>query len=134
MYQKALNHAGELSGIRRLADGACIPLDPANRDYAEFLAWEAAGNTAAEPDPVPVPVPAIVTRFQAKAALLNAGLLAQVETLMADPATPAITRLAWVEALSFERSSPTVAAMGAALGLADADIDALFIAAAEIAA
>jgi hypothetical protein len=32
-----------------------IPRDPANRDYAEFLAWEAAGNT---PDPAPAP-PAI---------------------------------------------------------------------------
>jgi hypothetical protein len=28
-------------------DGATIPPDPANRDYAEYLDWVAAGNTAA---------------------------------------------------------------------------------------
>jgi hypothetical protein len=35
----------EGNGIQRLSDMACIPLDPANRDYAEYLAWVDAGNT-----------------------------------------------------------------------------------------
>ena len=30
--------------IIRLADNAVIPLDPANRDYAEYLEWLADGN------------------------------------------------------------------------------------------
>ncbi len=30
--------------VRRLADGAFIPTDPKNRDYAEFLTWQSAGN------------------------------------------------------------------------------------------
>lgn len=30
---------------------AWIPRDPANRDYAEFLAWQEAGNT---PEPAPI--------------------------------------------------------------------------------
>lgn len=94
---------------------------------------------AVPPDfPVWVPtvpqVPQTVSRFQAKAALSNAGLLAQVETLMSDPATNPIARLAWSDAQEFHRTSPTVAAMAQALGLSDAQLDALFAAAADIAA
>ena len=39
--------------ILRLSDNAFIPNDPGNRDYADFLAWEAEGNT-----PLPAPAPA----------------------------------------------------------------------------
>ena len=38
--------------ILRLADNAFIPQAPGNRDYADFLAWEAEGNT-----PLPAPAP-----------------------------------------------------------------------------
>jgi hypothetical protein len=41
--------------IRRVSDGACIPNDPANRDYAEYLAWVEAGGV---PDPYVPPEPA----------------------------------------------------------------------------
>ena len=40
--------------VLRLADGASIPADPANSDYAEYLAWVEAGGVPmaadAEPD------------------------------------------------------------------------------------
>ena len=42
--------------IRRTADGAAIPPDPANRDFAEFVAWLEAGNT---PEPAPTPEPPV---------------------------------------------------------------------------
>lgn len=38
------------AAIIRTADGAFIPADPANTDYAAYLAWVADGNTA---DPAP---------------------------------------------------------------------------------
>ena len=39
--------------IVRLSDNAFIPAAPGNRDYADFLAWKAEGNT-----PLPAPAPA----------------------------------------------------------------------------
>jgi len=47
-YQKVRDGmTGEVSQnvIKRLADNAFIPLDPANTDYQKYLEWVAAGNT-----------------------------------------------------------------------------------------
>jgi hypothetical protein len=44
----------QVESILRLEDRAFIPPDPANRDYAEYLAWLEEGNV---PDPAPEPTP-----------------------------------------------------------------------------
>jgi hypothetical protein len=82
----------------------------------------------------PPAVPQKVTAFQAKAALLQAGLLDDVEALVNQDDTPRIIKLAWIEALHFERDSSTVATIAAALQLSDAQVDDLFINASSITA
>ena len=72
----------------------------------------------------PVHIPQTITSFQAKAALLNAGLLDTVEAFMVT--APAFAKLAWKEAPTFERNSPTLKAMAQALFLADDQLDSLF--------
>lgn len=71
------------------------------------------------------------TRFQAKAALDDAGLLDQVEAYMDGEDVPRRVKLAWQEA-SFRRGSNMVNQIGAELGLSEADMDNLFLAAQEI--
>jgi hypothetical protein len=46
MY-KEVKHpmTGLVTMILRIADNTFIPIDPANGDYQEYLAWLAQGNT-----------------------------------------------------------------------------------------
>lgn len=43
------------TSIIRIEDNACIPNDPANTDYAQFLLWLEEGNTPEPADPIPEP-------------------------------------------------------------------------------
>ena len=70
------------------------------------------------------------TRYQAKAALHQAGLLVQVEALMesADP----LNRFEWEEKPRFTRTSPTLNWAASQLDLTDTEVDDLFRAAMSI--
>jgi hypothetical protein len=72
----------------------------------------------------------VVSPFQAKAALANAGLLATAEAAVAQAGT--VVQLAWDEAVEFRRLSPSIVALGASIGLTDEQLDNLFIAARSI--
>jgi len=51
MYKKLIDpitNQDSTEQIKRIADGAVIPFDPANTDYQEYLAWLAEGNTPEE--------------------------------------------------------------------------------------
>jgi len=54
MYQQINNPMGQPAiCIKRIADNAFIPFDPANTDYAEYLKWLAEGNTPLPADEQP---------------------------------------------------------------------------------
>jgi hypothetical protein len=111
--------------IYRLADQTLQQLPVSDRapDGATLV-----GNTV-DPDAlaqVVVPVPEEVTRFQARAALHLSGLLSTVEAVMTNEQTPVLTRLAWVDALSFKRHSPAVVGMAQTFGWSDSEVDDLF--------
>ena len=101
--------------------------------HTDILAGK-AGQIApyVAPPPQPAPVPTEVSRFQARAALMQSGLLEDIETYMADPATDPFVRIAWQDAQVFRRNSPTVLSLQPLLGLTDGQLDDLFRFAATI--
>jgi len=101
--------------------------------------WSFVGGAWTQVSSPPMPVPQSVSSFQAKAALLatpsgSGTLLDSVNALMANPATSKLMVLEWNDATEFLRSSSTVSAITASLGLTSAQVDALFILAAGITA
>ena len=75
-------------------------------------------------------VPQVVTMRQARLALLAAGLLDTVETAIV--AAGAAAKIEWDYATEVQRSSGLVPAMATALGMTEAQIDALFVTAATL--
>ena len=97
-------------------DGEWSYVAPAAPSEAELLTAERAGM--------------VVSRFQARAALLQAGLLAQAEAAVAS--ADAMTQIAWADAVEFRRNSPTIATLAGVLQLSPEDLDTLFRTAATI--
>lgn len=123
MYQLIKDSAS----IKRIADGAFIPVDPANVDYAVYLAWVDAGNT---PEPAPVEPPPSQfeldqRRYQKRAAVqaeliswmaadnmsrVRSGVwtVADLTSLMSDPALQAAN--AYMSTLSYELAAQAIQA------------------------
>lgn len=49
-YKFIKDFTGENVSVQRLTDNAFIPFDEGNKDYQEYLAWVAEGNTAKAAD------------------------------------------------------------------------------------
>ena len=115
-----------------------IPSDPLFAE-AEAMATQMGDALPFEPQPEPpaaaplLPtIPARVTRRQARLALHQAGLLDQVEALMASPETPAAIRITYDDATEWWRDDPIIQAMALALNLPPEQMDALFVTAAAL--
>lgn len=109
--------------------------------YLDFVLASAIESWCKMYAPVVVPevppvevngVPQVVSAFQAKAALMQAGLYDAINAALTSADAPPLAKLAWETARDFARGSPTVAGIGSQFGLDDAQLDALFIAAAQI--
>jgi len=106
--------------------------------YADALLASPDPYVAPEPEPEPTTAELlaaeraamVVSRFQAKAALMQAGHLPAVEDVVAQ--ADAITQLAWAEAVELRRNSPMIAGLAGAVGFSDTELDDLFRAAAQI--
>jgi len=92
--------------------------------------WRYANGAFTEPEPEPEPVPRSVSAVQGRAALDGAGMLDAATA--AAQAAGGVAAIAWEYATSFDRDNATIAALAAQIGLTDADLDALFIAAAKV--
>jgi hypothetical protein len=125
--------SGNPAGIRCAIGGVTsfVPLDPANSDYQNLMVLAGSGALIIAPAaPSPPTIPARVTRRQARLALHHAGLLDQVEALMASPETPREHRITYEDATEWWRDDPIIQAIGQTLGLTPGQVDALFVAAA----
>ena len=95
----------------------------------DLYALAAAGEVA-DADPVVTPVPQAVTMRQARLALHGAGLLSAVNAAI--NAAGEAAKIEWEYAQEVQRTSGLVPAMAAQLGMNDAQLDALFTAAAAL--
>lgn len=116
----------------------------ADADFAASQGWiPAAGSRIGDlwdgevftqpPPPAPV-VPAAVTMRQARLALLGAGLLDDVDAAINAMPSPQkeAARIAWEYSQEVQRHNGVVAVLGPALGLTEAQIDTLFLAAEKL--
>jgi hypothetical protein len=114
-------------------DGFIITAPYDEPEYLEYATWVQEGNSPVEFFEQPLaPVPESITRFQARAALYEAGHLDAAEAYIADPSTPILVKMAWQDAQEFKRASPAIAAVANVLNLSNDQIDTLFRAAGQI--
>lgn len=95
-----------------------VPQRPSANHTWNGSAWVAA----------PLPVPAMVTMRQARLALLQNGMLTQVNTAVANMPGAAgdAARIEWEFSSTVERNRPLVQSVPGALGLTESQLDDLF--------
>ena len=112
-------------------DAICIPADTGS------IGWLWDGDTLTPPPPEPPEppvVPSAVTMRQARLALLGAGLLDDIDAAINGLPSPQkeAARIEWEYSQEVQRHNGFVSVLAPMLGLTEAQIDALFIAAAGL--
>ena len=140
---------GGVSRADMSADPAWIEID--DEQYAAALAGMAAGKLVSiengfalvdppkpeeppAPEPEPPGPPQSVTAAQGGIALIQAGLMDAVQSVVDATETPAEIKWAWTRATTWNRDSPALAYLSNAAGITSAQMDALFVEAAGIVA
>ncbi len=119
----------EHSDAVRRSDGAFIPANPLNADYAELLA--SAAPIAAYVAPAPPPI-TTVEAWKARVTLRQLGKFDAVAEAVAKSGNDAIKE-AFEYAPTWHRNSPALVALGEVVGLDAKQIDDLFDAASKVA-
>ena len=126
---------------RAVASGYGTPDDEAviRALEEEAIALRAELRAYLPPYPAPEPAPEVIvpqriTARQARLALLQAGLLDEVDGIIEalPPAVRAKVRIEWDHAAHVERASAVTQTVAVALSLTPNDVDALFVAAAGL--
>lgn len=121
-----LDHGAILATI----DGVemCVPDDPDNRHRRALADWERAGNTIAPCAVSPAVLPPLQAR-QIRLALLDIGKLADVDKAIDALPEPMRSQVSieWEYGTEFYRDKPTTKQLAAAIGLTDAQTDALWL-------
>jgi hypothetical protein len=138
-----IKHTADYAALRRAAY-------PPLATFADALYWNDRGQPAKlqayyaacdavkakfpkQGETLPM-TPQRVTRRQARQALLQVGLLDQVQMVLAsipDAAQRQTMTIDWNDAAEFLRTDPTLQALAEALGLSDQALDELFVLAAS---
>lgn len=125
-----------------ITDGVVSNLVDATAEFAASQGWIPAGKARMGDvwdgkafKPQAPAVPAVVSARQAKRALLEAGLLDDVQLAIdniPDPMEKRRVQIDWDESTEFRRDWPTLAVLAAAMQLDGGTLDALFIEAATL--
>jgi hypothetical protein len=109
--------------VKRLEDGCCIPLPPAESEGFKYQAWLNLGNTPLPADIIPVTIRHLSPR-QFRQALNAIGLRQTVETAIS--AADQNTKDWYEYSTYFDRQNPVMISFANQLGKTSADIDALW--------
>ena len=119
-----LNEQG--TWAEKLADGAPTGEWVDTSANSSYLAWLAEGNTPLPYVPPPPAIPQQVPMWAVRTVLQNDGLFDQAQALI-EASTDNALKNVWEYGNFADRNSNSIAALAAALGLTEQQVDQMFI-------